>query len=88
MAVLNIRNLSDDVHQRLRERAERHQRSMEAEARTILTDVLLTERRSSPSMEHVRELIDTFYGDQKPTGVVDEFLAERRREAEREWERE
>ena len=84
MAVLNIRNLSEDVHQRLRERAERNHRSMEAEARTILTDVLLTERKPCHSLEQVREIIEAHYGDQKPTGVVDEFIAERRREAERE----
>lgn len=84
MAVLNIRNLPEDVHQRLRERAERHHRSMEAEARTILTDVLLTEKKPSLSLEQVREMIDAHYGDQKPTNVVDEFIAERRREAERE----
>jgi len=84
MPVLNIPNLSEDVHQRLRERAERNHRSMEAEARTILTDVLLTDRKPSHSLEQVREIIEAHYGDQKPTGVVDEFIAERRREAERE----
>jgi plasmid stability protein len=84
MAVLNIRNLSEDVHQRLRERAERHHRSMEAEARMILTEVLIAERKAAPSLERVREMIEAHYGDQKPTGVVDEFIAQRRREAERE----
>ena len=36
MAILNIRRLSDDVHARLRIRAARAGRSMEAEAREIL----------------------------------------------------
>ena len=36
MAILNIRRLSDDVHARLRVRAARAGRSMEAEAREIL----------------------------------------------------
>ncbi len=36
MSLLTIRNLDDGVKQRLRERAARNQRSMEAEARAIL----------------------------------------------------
>ena len=39
MAVLNIRNLPDDVHARLRLRAAKAGHSMEAEAREILTTV-------------------------------------------------
>ncbi len=39
MAVLNIRNLPEDVHARLRVRAAEAGRSMEAEAREILTTV-------------------------------------------------
>ena len=37
MATLTVRNLDDDVQQRLRRRAVEHGRSMEAEARHILT---------------------------------------------------
>ena len=37
MATLTVRNLDDDVQQRLRRRAAEHGRSMEAEARHILT---------------------------------------------------
>lgn len=37
MAILNIRKLPDDVHARLRLRAAQNGRSMEAEARDILT---------------------------------------------------
>ena len=36
MATITIRNLSDEVKQKLRLRAARHNRSMEAEAREIL----------------------------------------------------
>lgn len=36
MALLTVRNLRPDVHQRLREQAARHGRSMEAEVRSIL----------------------------------------------------
>lgn len=40
MALLTIRNLDDDVKERLRVRAAKNKRSMEAEARAILKDVL------------------------------------------------
>lgn len=40
MALLTIRNLDDDVKERLRVRAARNRRSMEAEARAILKDAL------------------------------------------------
>ena len=36
MAMLTVRNLSDEVHRALRVRAARHGRSMEAEVREIL----------------------------------------------------
>ncbi len=36
MPILTVRNLDPDVHQRLRELAAAHGRSMEAEARAIL----------------------------------------------------
>jgi plasmid stability protein len=40
MAQLLVRNLEDDVKERLRKRAKKHGRSMEEEARDILRDVL------------------------------------------------
>lgn len=43
MAALSIRNLDDQVHERLRVRAAEHGRSMEAEVRTILTDAVQDE---------------------------------------------
>lgn len=46
MATLNIRNLPDDVHHRLRMRAAEHGRSMEAEVRVILTEACLSGRKS------------------------------------------
>ncbi len=36
MTILTVRNLRPDVHQRLREQAAAHGRSMEAEARALL----------------------------------------------------
>lgn len=40
MAALSIRDLDDSVKRRLQLRASRHGRSMEAEARAILTDAV------------------------------------------------
>jgi antitoxin FitA len=40
MSVLTVRNLDDDLKTRLRVRAARHGRSMEAEAREILRESL------------------------------------------------
>ena len=40
MAALSIRDLDDEVRERLRVRAAQHGRSMEAEIRAILTDAV------------------------------------------------
>jgi antitoxin FitA len=44
MASITIRDLDDDLKQRLKQRAAVHGRSMEAEARGILEDVLGAKR--------------------------------------------
>lgn len=40
MAMLTVRNLSEEVHRALRQRASQHGQSMEAEARDILANAL------------------------------------------------
>ncbi|MGA2928982.1 MAG: Arc family DNA-binding protein, partial [Solirubrobacteraceae bacterium] len=40
MAAISIRNLDDDIKNRLRVRAARHGRSMESEIRVILTQAV------------------------------------------------
>jgi plasmid stability protein len=90
MATLSIRNLSDEVHRRLRVRAAEHGRSMEAEARAILEEVC--DRRDEPLSkeeidQRVRRLQDYAAGlsiDTESGSVVDDLIAERRREAARE----
>jgi plasmid stability protein len=57
LSVLSIRNLDDEVKERLRGRAARHGRSMEAEVRTILADAI-AEPREAPSM--FQALMDRF----------------------------
>jgi plasmid stability protein len=89
MATLNIRNLPDQVHQRLRVRAAEHGRSMEAEARAILSAACATEKppSSESAMARAKRLqafVNKLYGGRQPKTVVDELIAERRRAAARE----
>jgi plasmid stability protein len=83
MATLTIRNLPDPVHQRLRVRAARAGRSMEAEVRAILTEACAPGTESA-SVQVVRDWVDRVYGTDKPTGVVEALIEERRRESARE----
>jgi len=80
MATLTIRNLPDEVRQRLRMRAARAGRSMEAEVRAILCQVS-SEGVSPETPESLQAWVDELYGQQKPSSVVDDLINERRREA-------
>jgi plasmid stability protein len=84
MAVLNIRNLPDEVHRELRLRAARHNRSMGAEARAILGEVCKPRKSTDEVVRAVQAWVDEVYGPNKPKGVVDEVVRERREEAKRE----
>jgi plasmid stability protein len=92
MATLNIRNLPEEVHRRLRIRAAEHGRSMEAEARALLIEACVKRRtkpRAAPEdpMVKARRLqafVDKLYGGNKPRNVVEDLIAERRREAAKE----
>ena len=57
MSALSIRNLDDRVKERLRIRAARHGRSMEAEVRAILTDAV-AEPSDAPGLFDV--ILDRF----------------------------
>jgi plasmid stability protein len=83
MATLNIRRLPDPVHARLRLRAARYGRSMEAEAREIISNTC----RPPPSnnqLSALQDLVEDLYAGAKPAHVVDDLIADRRREAENE----
>lgn len=80
MATVTVRNLPEEVRQRLRKRAARAGRSMEAEIRLILTDASVAEDRKG-SIEGLREWVDRLYDGRKPTDVVDDLITERRRQA-------
>lgn len=57
MAALSIRDLDDDVRERLRIRAARHGRSMEAEVRAILTSAVA---EPQPGQTLFTTLLDRF----------------------------
>jgi plasmid stability protein len=83
VAVLNIRNLPREVHVRLRVRAARAGRSMEAEARVILTETCM----KNPSNElapALQDWVDALYASGRPHRVVASLIAARRRESARE----
>ena len=81
MATLNIRNLPEPVHRALRLRAARSGRSMEAEARAILTQACVAE---SQPLHEFQTWVDELYGGERPPDVVHQFIQERRAEFERE----
>jgi antitoxin FitA len=66
MATLTIRNLDDDVKQRLRVRAAQHGRSMEEEVRTVLQASVEQDRGAKPGGLATR-IIERF----KPLGGVE-----------------
>jgi len=81
--VLNIRNLPAEVHARLRLRAARAGRSMEAEARAILA-AACAEDEIGPDASTLPAWVDEIYGGRKPRRVVARLLAERKSESARE----
>jgi plasmid stability protein len=80
MANLTIRNVPDEVRERLRLRAARAGRSMESEIRAILIEASLVENRRA-SAEALQAWVNDLYGSKKPKCVVDDLIAERRRAA-------
>jgi plasmid stability protein len=88
MATLTISDLPEDVHQQLRARAAASGRSVAAEAREILVEGCNGRRARTPeereaAMTRLQAFAKKLRGDQ-PTSVVDDFIAERRCEADRE----
>jgi plasmid stability protein len=80
MSTLTIRKLPEDTKSRLRARAARAGRSMEAEAREILAAATATEDEPVDPAD-LQALVDELYPDGLPVGVVDDLIAERRRSA-------
>ena len=63
MASLTIRNLDDSLKRRLRVRAARHGRSMEAEARHILAKSLFDEQEAGGLVASIRKRFAETPGD-------------------------
>ena len=93
MAVLTIRNVPDEIRTRLRVRASRNGRSMEAEARAIIAGAV-----NAPSPDDLKDTVAQLQdwiaqsgkklrprpkGPSRPD-IVDAFLRDRRRDAIRE----
>ncbi|GAA1152354.1 plasmid stabilization protein [Kribbella jejuensis] len=55
MAAITVRNLDDKVKHRLRVRAARHGRSMEAEARAIIVEAVGTEEEEQNLLQRLHE---------------------------------
>lgn len=87
MATLSIRNIPDDVRDRLRIRAAKAGRSLEAELRLIVTEAAREEASASDGLLALREHMRQWRAaNPDAPGVVDELIAERREEARREFE--
>jgi hypothetical protein len=85
MAVLTIRNLPDEVRDRLRLRAARAGTSMEAEVRAILVRAS-SEPPETESSESVQDWVESLYAGNPPGDAVGDLIRERREEAVRERE--
>jgi plasmid stability protein len=86
MATLTIRNLPDEIRDRLRVRAAENGRSMEAEARHLLADALAIQNPepSRSAAERVARAQAIFAPYRREgQSLVDELLAERRAAAAR-----
>ena len=80
MATLTIRNLPDDVYDRLRSRAALNKRSMEAEAREIVSAAVgPTSEAAAEAVRKMQQLVDRLPKKGRDSFTVDNFLAERRK---------
>jgi hypothetical protein len=86
MAVLTIRNLPDDVRDRLRVRAAQSGTSLEGQVRSILTSASLEAPRRAPAPS-LQQWVDRLYGKRKPRSVVKDLLDTRRAEVKAERRR-
>jgi plasmid stability protein len=79
MASITIRNLDDDVKHRLRLQAAEHGRSLEAEARDILSRASLISTKPKTGLDLVRPLLDFAqkYGGVELEPFPDQVLAKR-----------
>ena len=84
MTDLTIRDVPEDVHRRLRERAAENGRTPENEARAALENLFSgdsgrdLEQTWLAAIDAIQNELRATNGGELPRGVVDEFLAEKR----------
>ena len=83
MASLQIRNVPESTRRGLRVRAARKGRSMEAEARAILTKAVQGETGTLFNAEVLQDFVVRLFNG-RPPRLTDELIRGRRREARRE----
>jgi hypothetical protein len=71
MAQLLVRRLDDDVKERLKSRAKRHGRSLEAEARAILAEAAIGERSRRRRPKEKKGFGTLMYERFKDVGLTD-----------------
>jgi plasmid stability protein len=83
MANLNIRNVPETVHKRLRLRAARKGRSMESEARAILSEAVQGETGRPFDPASLQDFVLGLFNG-KPPRLSEQLVRQRRREARKE----
>ena len=82
MAILNIRNFNDASHRRLRMRAARNGRSMEAEARAILEQAVAADAgQDAVVAADLQQFVADLYEGDLPQDASESLIAARREEA-------
>ena len=78
MATLTIRNLPQEVYDRLRIRAAENKRSMEAEARELMYKALRPKLTPEEALRNLQARMAGIPPEAQEKASVDSFLAERR----------
>jgi len=73
MGVITIRRLDDDVIERLKDKAKRHGRSMEEEARVAITRAVGRRLHGEAAVEHFTKLRAELFGDRVFPDSTEEF---------------
>ena len=79
MTTLTLKNIPDDLHERLRERAARHHRSLNGEVLACLRAVLVSERVDPEALLAVARRMRDGVGGRLTDRVLAELKSEGRR---------
>lgn len=78
MATLTIKNVPDALHQKLKERAKRHRRSMNNEAIICLEEILTPARRGADTLIAEAEKGDQRWGETYSSDFIQQAKREGR----------